>query len=165
MAGVEKYNYNAALELLVNSYKSGSKVTYENMQLALGLEKPIEDKSATSTNNSALGQLRKRLRKEHNLLFRSACNGTHCGPEYQYYIVSEIKDSSIIKKEDRSIKKPDTKESNYEALSRDNQKLYAEVQQLKLKVQVLEAEKITYAGREAEYKAIISSLMTLANIT
>lgn len=163
MAGVEKYNYNAALELLVNSHKNGHKITYKEMQETLGLEKPIEDKSAASTNNSILYELRNRLRTEHGLVFKSAANGTHSGPDYYYYIISEVKGSNVTKK-DASVKKADTKEQNYEALSKDNQKLYAEVQQLKLEVQRLEAENIIYAGREDEYKTIIASLMTLAHI-
>lgn len=164
MAGVEKYNYSAALQLLVDSYKNGHKITYKEMQEVLGLEKPIEDRSAASTNNSILYELRNRLRKEHNLVFKSAANGTHSGPDYYYYVISEVKGSNVVKKDAKPEKKPTSKDSNYEALSKDNQKLYAEVQQLKLEVQRLEAENIIYAGREDEYKNIISSLMTLAHI-
>lgn len=165
MAGVEKYNYGAALELLVDSYKQGKKITYHEMQTVLGLEKPIEDRSAASTNNSILYELRNRLRKEHNLVFKSAANGTHSGPDYYYYIISEVKGSNITKKDTKSIKKSDAKEQNYEALSRDNQKLYAEVQRLELENRRL-LEMVSEVGsKEDDYKNIIQSLMNLAGIS
>ena len=165
MAGVEKYNYGAALELLVDSYKQGKKITYHEMQTVLGLEKPIEDRSAASTNNSILYELRNRLRKEHNLVFKSAANGTHSGPDYYYYIISEVKGNNITKKDTKSIKKSDAKEQNYEALSRDNQKLYVEVQRLELENRRL-LEMVSEVGsKEDDYKNIIQSLMNLAGIS
>lgn len=164
MAGVEKYDYNAALDLLVKSHKEGLKITYHEMQTILGLEKPIEDKSAASTNNSILYELRKRLREEYGLVFKSAANGTHSGPDYHYYIISEVKGSNVLKKDAKPAKKTESKDANYEALSKDNQKLYAEVQQLKLKVDELETEKIMFEAREENYKNIIGSLMALADI-
>lgn len=165
MAGVEKYNYGAALELLVDSYKQGKKITYHEMQTVLGLEKPIEDRSAASTNNSILYELRNRLRKEHNLVFKSAANGTHSGPDYYYYIISEVKGSNVTKKDTKSTKKTDAKEQNYEALSRDNQKLYAEVQRLELENRRL-LEMVSEVGsKEDDYKNIIQSLMNLAGIS
>lgn len=165
MAGVEKYNYSAALELLINAHKNGTRVTYHDMQITLGLEKPIEDRSATSINNSVLCQLRSRLKKEYNLVFKSAANGTHSGPDYYYYIISEVKDSNITKKDTKSIKKSDAKEQNYEALSRDNQKLYAEVQRLELENRRL-LEMVSEVGsKEDDYKNIIQSLMNLAGIS
>lgn len=165
MAGVEKYNYSAALELLINAHKNGTRVTYHDMQITLGLEKPIEDRSATSINNSVLCQLRSRLKKEYNLVFKSAANGTHSGPDYYYYIISEVKGSNITKKDTKSIKKSDAKEQNYEALSRDNQKLYAEVQRLELENRRL-LEMVSEVGsKEDDYKNIIQSLMNLAGIS
>lgn len=164
MAGVEKYNYSAALELLINAHKNGTRVTYHDMQITLGLEKPIEDRSATSINNSVLCQLRSRLKKEYNLVFKSAANGTHSGPDYYYYIISEVKDSNITKKDVKISKKVDVKEQNYEALSKDNQKLYAENQELKLCNEKLLDEVTAYTIREKEYKTIIGSLMILVNI-
>lgn len=165
MAGVEKYNYSAALELLINAHKNGTRVTYHDMQITLGLEKPIEDRSATSINNSVLCQLRSRLKKEYNLVFKSAANGTHSGPDYYYYIISEVKGSNITKKDTKSIKKSDAKEQNYEALSRDNQKLYAEVQRLELENRRL-LEMVSKVGsKEDDYKNIIQSLMNLAGIS
>lgn len=165
MAGVEKYNYSAALELLINAHKNGAKVTYQEMQTTLGLERPIEDRSAASTNNSILYELRNRLRSEYGLVFKSAANGTHSGPDYYYYIISEVKGSNITKKDSKSIKKSDVKEQNYEALSRDNQKLYAEVQRLELENRRL-LEMVSEVGsKEEDYKNIIQSLMNLAGIS
>lgn len=165
MAGVEKYNYSAALELLINAHKNGAKVTYQEMQTTLGLERPIEDRSAASTNNSILYELRNRLRSEYGLVFKSAANGTHSGPDYYYYIISEVKGSNITKKDTKSIKKSDAKEQNYEALSRDNQKLYAEVQRLELENRRL-LEMVSEVGsKEDDYKNIIQSLMNLAGIS
>jgi hypothetical protein len=165
MAGVEKYNYSAALELLINAHKNGAKVTYQEMQTTLGLERPIEDRSAASTNNSILYELRNRLRSEYGLVFKSAANGTHSGPDYYYYIISEVKGSNITKKDTKSIKKSDVKEQNYEALSRDNQKLYAEVQRLELENRRL-LEMVSEVGsKEEDYKNIIQSLMNLAGIS
>lgn len=164
MAGVEKYNYSAALELLINAYKQGKRVTYHEMQTTLGLEKPIEDKSAASTNNSILYELRNRLRSEHGLVFKSAANGSHSGPDYYYYIISEVKGSSITKKDTKPAKKTDAKDSNYEALSRDNQKLYADNQRLKIEMQDMQDKMNILLYREEEYKNIINSLMTLAGI-
>lgn len=165
MAGVEKYNYGAALELLVDSYKQGKKITYHEMQTVLGLEKPIEDRSAASTNNSILYELRNRLRKEHNLVFKSAANGTHSGPDYYYYIISEVKGSNVTKKDTKSTKKTDAKEQNYEALSRDNQKLYEETERLRLENRKLLDMVAEAASKEEEYKNVINSLMILAGIS
>lgn len=165
MAGVEKYNYGAALELLVDSYKQGKKITYHEMQTVLGLEKPIEDRSAASTNNSILYELRNRLRKEHNLVFKSAANGTHSGPDYYYYIISEMKGSNVTKKDTKSTKKTDAKEQNYEALSRDNQKLYEETERLRLENRKLLDMVAEAASKEEEYKNVINSLMILAGIS
>lgn len=165
MAGVEKYNYGAALELLVDSYKQGKKITYHEMQTVLGLEKPIEDRSAASTNNSILYELRNRLRKEHNLVFKSAANGTHSGPDYYYYIISEVKGSNVTKKDTKSTKKTDAKEQNYEALSRDNQKLYEETERLRLENRKLLDMVAETASKEEEYKNVINSLMILAGIS
>lgn len=165
MAGVEKYNYGAALELLVDSYKQGKKITYHEMQTVLGLEKPIEDRSAASTNNSILYELRNRLRKEHNLVFKSAANGTHSGPDYYYYIISEVKGSNVTKKDTKSTKKTDAKEQNYEALSRDNQKLYEETERLRLENRKLLDMVAEAASKEEEYKNVINSLMILSGIS
>lgn len=165
MAGVEKYNYGAALELLIDSYKQGKKITYHEMQTVLGLEKPIEDRSAASTNNSILYELRNRLRKEHNLVFKSAANGTHSGPDYYYYIISEVKGSNVTKKDTKSTKKTDAKEQNYEALSRDNQKLYEETERLRLENRKLLDMVAEAASKEEEYKNVINSLMILAGIS
>jgi hypothetical protein len=135
------------------------------MQTTLGLERPIEDRSAASTNNSILYELRNRLRSEYGLVFKSAANGTHSGPDYYYYIISEVKGSNITKKDTKSIKKSDVKEQNYEALSRDNQKLYAEVQRLELENRRL-LEMVSEVGsKEEDYKNIIQSLMNLAGIS
>lgn len=170
MAGVEKYNYSAALELLINAHKNGAKVTYQEMQTTLGLERPIEDRSAASTNNSILYELRNRLRSEYGLVFKSAANGTHSGPDYYYYIISEVKGSNITKKDSKTAKKNiDTKEaadiSRLQALQRNNEKLYAENQELMLQNRKLLDMVSESASKEDDYKNIIQSLMNLAGIS
>lgn len=164
MAGTEKYNYSDALKLLIDSYNNGHKVTYKELQTVLGLERPIEDRAAASTNNSILYELRNRLRQEHGLVFKSASNGTHSGPDYYYYNISEVKGSNVTKKDKMTKKVEQPKEANYEALSRDNQKLYAEVQRLELENRRL-LEMVSEVGsKEEDYKNIIQSLMNLAGI-
>ena len=83
----DKYNYFEALELLKNAYESGAKVTYKDMEDVLGLEHPIDDKKYASTNNSALYELRNRLKNQYGLTFKSAASSWHSGPDYHYYII------------------------------------------------------------------------------
>ena len=165
----EKYNYKDTLELLVNAHKQGKTVTYQEMKAVLGLEKPIEDKSAASTNNSILYEVRNRLRKEYGLVFKSAAYGNHIGSDYHYYTISEVKDSDITKKDVNSAKKVDAKEVaetvRLQALQKDNEKLYAEVQRLKFENQELREAMDTLICKEEEYKSIINSLMSLAGIS
>lgn len=158
-----KYNYDAALELLVNAHKQNKVVTYQEMQAVLGLEKPIEDQSAASTNNSTLYEVRKRLKNEYGLVFKSAAKGSG-KPELQHYTISEVKNTGITKKEVKPVKKTDTKDSNYEALSKDNQKLYAETERLKLENQRLVDEISNLKIIKNELSNIVNSLMVIANI-
>ena len=161
----DKYNYSEALELLKNAYESGVKVTYKDIETVLGLEHPIDDKKYTSINNSALYELRNRLKNQHRLTFKSAANGKHSGPEYHYYIISKVKSGNFQKKETVSKEKiSQAKSDEYDALSKNNQKLYAEVQRLELENRRL-LEMVSETGsKEEDYKNIIQSLMNLAGI-
>ena len=161
----DKYNYFEALELLKNAYESGAKVTYKDMEDVLGLEHPIDDKKYASTNNSALYELRNRLKNQYGLTFKSAANGKHSGPEYHYYIISKVKSGNFQKKETVAKEKiSHAKSDEYEALSRNNQKLYAEVQRLELENKRLLEMASETASKEEDYKNIIQSLMNLARI-
>ena len=161
----DKYNYFEALELLKNAYESGAKVTYKDMEDVLGLEHPIDDKKYASTNNSALYELRNRLKNQYGLTFKSAANGNHSGPEYHYYIISKVKSGNFQKKETVAKEKTvHSKSDEYEALSRNNQKLYAEVQRLELENKRLLEMVSESNSKEEDYKNIIQSLMNLAGI-
>lgn len=161
----DKYNYSEALELLKNAHESGVKVTYKDMETVLGLEHSIDDKKYTSINNSALYELRKRLKNQHGLTFKSAANGKHSGPEYHYYIISKVKSGNFQKKETVSKEKiSQAKSDEYEALSKNNQKLYAEVQRLELQNRRLLEMVSETNSKEEDYKNIIQSLMNLAGI-
>lgn len=162
----DKYNYSEALELLKNAHESGVKVTYKDMEDVLGLEHHIDDKKYVSTNNSALYELRKRLKNQHGLTFKSAANGKHSGPEYHYYIISKVKSGNFQKKETVAKEKiSKVKSDEYEALSRNNQKLYAEVQRLELENRRLLDMVSESNSKEEDYKNIIQSLMNLAGIS
>ena len=162
----DKYNYSEALELLKNAYESGIKVTYKEMEDVLGLEHPIDDKKYASTNNSALYELRNRLKNQYGLTFKSAANGKHSGPEYHYYIISKIKNGNFQKKETVAKEKiSQAKSDEYEALSRNNQKLYAEVQRLELENKRLLEMVSKSNSKEEDYKNIIQSLMNIAGIS
>lgn len=162
----DKYNYSEALELLKNAHESGVKVTYKDMEDILGLEHPIDDKKYVSTNNSALYELRKRLKNQHGLTFKSAANGKHSGPDYHYYIISKVKSGNFQKKETVAKEKiSQVKSDEYEALSRNNQKLYAEVQRLELENRRLLDMVSESNSKEEDYKNIIQSLMNLAGIS
>lgn len=161
----DKYNYSEALELLKNAHESGVKVTYKDMEEVLGLEYPIDDKKHTSINNSALYELRNRLKNQYGLTFKSAANGKHSGPEYHYYVTSKIKNGNFQKKESVSKEKTThSKSDEYEALSRNNQKLYAEVQRLEFENRRLLDMVSESNSKEEDYKNIIQSLMNLAGI-
>lgn len=162
----DKYNYSEALELLKNAHESGVKVTYKDMEDILGLEHPIDDKKYVSTNNSALYELRKRLKNQHGLTFKSAANGKHSGPDYHYYIISKVKSGNFQKKEIVTKEKiSQVKSDEYDALSKNNQKLYAEVQRVELENRRLLDMVSEAASKEEDYKNIIQSLMNLAGIS
>lgn len=161
----DKYNYATALELLRDAYNANVKVTYTDLETILGLEHPIDDKKHASINNSALYELRKRLKNQHGLTFKSAANGKHSGPEYHYYIISKVKSGNFQKKETVSKEKiSQAKSDEYDALSKNNQKLYAEVQRLELENRRLLDMVSEAASKEEEYKNIIHSLMIITGI-
>ena len=159
-----KYNYDKAMKLFVDSYISGHKPTYKEVEEALGLSSPIEDKT-TSKNVCALYELRSRLRKKYDLEFKSAAGGKYSGPEYQYYNITEVSESkSSMQQKDSSKKKVKVAGPNLDALSRDNQKLYQEVEELRLQNRRL-LDMVSEANSNIEgYKTIIKSLMVLAGI-
>lgn len=142
-----KYNYDAAIELILKAAESDGKVTYEELEKAYGLEKPIADKSASSTNMSALYELRQVLKAKHGLTFKSASDASHYGPEYHYYIVSKVKDTTITKKKSEKKEKPsvaektqisyeelkfnyDSLKKSYDALEKEDVEIYQEKERL-----------------------------------
>jgi hypothetical protein len=159
------YNYDNAIKLFVEAHACGENVTYRQLETVLGLEYNIGDKEHISLVNNAIGRLREKLKATHGLVFASACKGKGKAnqAEFQYYIISEVKDAPT-KKEIKPEKRTETKDANYEALSRDNQKLYAENQSLKLENEELREKFTIMLDREEEYKNIISSLVALAGI-
>ena len=162
----DKYNYATALELLKDAYNANVKVTYTDLENALGLEHPIDNKKYVSTNNSALYELRKRLKNQYGLTFKSAANSKNSGPEYHYYIISKVKSGNFQKKEIVIKEKiSQVKSDEYDALSKNNQKLYAEVQRLELENRRLLDMVSEAASKEEDYKNIIQSLMNLAGIS
>ena len=164
---MDKYKYNDALKLLKNAHESNIKVTYKDIEDVLGLEYPIDDKKHASTNNSALYELRKRLKNQYGLTFKSAASGWHSGPEYNYYIISKVKDGNFKKKNNEEtvkIVQEKIKNNQYDALSKNNQKLYTEVQRLELENRRLLDMVSESNSKEEDYKNIIQSLMNLAGI-
>ena len=164
---MDKYKYNDALKLLKNAHESNIKVTYKDIEDVLGLEYPIDGKKHVSTNNSALYELRKRLKNQYGLTFKSAASSWHSGPDYHYYIISKVKDGNFKKKNNEEavkIVQEKIKNNQYEALSKNNQKLYAENQKLKLEYQEMQEKMKALVCREEEYKNIINSLMVITNI-
>lgn len=156
------YNYDAAIELFCNAYASeDKKVTYQELQETLGLEYSIGDKEHLSLTSNAVSRLKSKLKEEHGLTFASACKGKANSPELQYYTVSKVKAGPIQKKE----KPVDSgSEKSLDALSRDNQKLYAEVERLTLENHRLSDRVLKANSDIEEYKIIIKSLMTLAGM-
>ena len=164
---MDKYKYNDALKLLKNAHESNIKVTYTDIEDVLGLEYPIDDKKHVSTNNSALYELRKRIKNQYGLTFKSAASSWHSGPDYHYYIISKVKDGNFKKKNNEEavkIVQEKIKNNQYEALSKNNQKLYAEVQRLELENRRLLDMVSESNSKEENYKNIIQSLMNLAGI-
>lgn len=160
-----KYNYDAAIELILKAAESDGKVTYEELEKAYGLEKPIADKSASSTNMSALYELRQVLKAKHGLTFKSASDASHYGPEYHYYIVSKIKDTTITKK--KTEKKENASNSNViqeltkscDALSRNNMELYKEKEALKLELDKAKCAMLELENKANKYKDTVNSLL------
>lgn len=161
-----KYNERAALDLIADAYKSGRNITYKEMEDALGLEYPLDDKAHTSMNNNTIYRLREKCKKEHGLVFHSASKGKN-DPTLQYYTVTKVKDTETHKKPKKvepvkTVAQPDR--SALEALSKDNQKLYQEVEELRLQNRRL-LDMVSEANSNIEeYKTIIKSLMILAGM-
>jgi len=149
-----EYNYDAAIKVILDAFTVGTNVTYEQLEVAMGLKSPIT--SATPANNCALSKLKRRLKEEHGLVMKSA---NVKGGENNYYVISKVKDNVISKKESNS-----DKDSNYEALSKNNQKLYMELENAKAANAALQEKYIALQEKELEYITIIQSLMALAGI-
>ena len=160
-----KYNYDAAIELILNASKTDGKVTYKDLEKAYGLERPIADKDATSTNMSALYELRQVLKSKHGLTFKSAATAGKSGPEYQYYIISKVKDAVITKK--KTEKKENASNSNViqeltkscDALSKNNMELYKEKEALKLELDKAKCAMLELENRANKYKDTVNSLL------
>ena len=175
----DKYNYDTALELLKDAYNANVKVTYKDLENALGLEYPIEDYEHKSTNYSVITRLRNILKEKYGLTLKSAASGRHVGPEYQHYTVSKVKSSKHTKKKTvakKNIKShertaPSDKDTellnlldSFEVLSKNNQKLYNELEDEKAANAVLKNECIKLQQKEHEYRNIIESLYKLSDI-
>lgn len=156
------YNYDAAMKLFCDAYaREDKKVTYQELQETLGLEYPIGDKEHLSLTSNAVSRLKDKLKKEHGLTFASACKGKANSPELQYYTVSQVKGGPIQKKTRTA---NSDSEKTLDALSRDNQKLYEEVENLRLQNRNL-LDIVSEANSNIEeYKTIIKSLMNLAGM-
>ena len=181
----DKYNYDTALELLKDAYNANVKVTYKDLENALGLEYPIEDYEHKSINYSVITRLRNILKEKYGLTLKSAASGRHIGPEYQHYTVSKVKSSKHTKKKSvtnkKSVANKNTKShectsssdkdtellnllDSFEVLSKNNQKLYNELEDEKAANAVLKNECIKLQQKEHEYRNIIESLYKLSDI-
>lgn len=165
-----RYNYNAALQLIQKAFAANKHITYKEMEEALGLEFHIGDKE-TRTAECCIYRLRKLSREKYGLTFKSAAKTHDNNPEYYYYIVSKLKDG-FTKKETGTntttaetkitpAPKTEIKTEAYEALSKNNQKLYAELEQLKDMYGCLETNYMELCKREQEYLKVIESLYKL----
>lgn len=161
--GRQKYDYDNAVELMKTAYNENKTVTYERLQEVLGLENPIEDKSAKSATAGALHTLRERLRSIYGLTFKSAVTGKNFGPEFFYYTVTKLKDGNVSKKDSAKLKKNEPKKDEaFEALQRNNQQLYTALEQAKAANAALQNHCVKLQEREQEYKKIIDSLYKLS---
>lgn len=171
-----KYDYKSAIQLIRECYARKEDCTYVQIEKALGLNEHIGDK--TGAVKGAIFELKKRLELEHGLTINNAAIGKNSGnPVYYYFSISEVK-----KKVSVSLKKTDgsgTDNAIYQqtdaelvnALSKDNQKLYKELEDAKLEVQTLK-EKVedlhskytAMSVKENEYKKIIASLNVLLTL-
>lgn len=156
-----EYNYNAAIQVILDAFTVGINVAYEQLEVAMGLKTPIT--SATPANNCALAKLKKRLKEEHGLTIKSANTK---GGVNNYYIISKVKDEVIKKKES---KVEDSEYTvllkNYEALSKNNEKLYEELEELKAANAALEMKYRQMREDEQKFVTIIKSLMSLARLS
>ena len=163
-----KYNYDTALDLLCKRYDTNESVTYEELENALGLN---NGSIASNTDKGTVYELRKRLKHYHGLTFHTAASGRNTGPEYHYYVLSKVKDTVIQKKKtNKDISDNNIKDMNksLNALSKNNQELYQQLEASKLEYERLKeafnnaCERCSmYAQKEKEYKNIIDSLQKL----
>lgn len=152
----QKYNYDAALELLEKAYNLGETVPYEQLQLTLGLERPIGDREAGSTNNSILYELRNRLKEKTGLTFKSNAGGANSTEDKQFYTISKA-DAKTIKTAKKSKPADDDREMAMSALQKSNQKLFLELEEMKEKYGVLEQRCRELQCREQNLKTLIKS--------
>ena len=152
----QKYNYDAALELLEKAYGIGETVPYEQLQLALGLERPIGDKEAASTNNSILYELRNKLKEKTGLTFKSNAGGANSTEEKQFYTISKA-DAKTTKVAKKSKPVDNDKETAMSALQKSNQKLFLELEEMKEKYATMEQRCRELQCREQNLKTLIKS--------
>lgn len=152
----QKYNYDAALELLEKAHALGETVPYEQMQLTLGLERPISDKDAASTNNSILYELRNRLKEKSGLTFKSNAGGANSTPDKQFYTISKVgeKSSKVAKK---TKEEHDDRDVAMSSLQKSNQKLFLELEEMKEKYAAMEQRCRELQCREQNLKTLIKS--------
>lgn len=171
-----KYDYKSAIQLIRECYDRKEDCTYVQIEKALGLNEHIDDK--TGAVKGAIFELKKRLELEHGLTINNAAIGKNSGnPVYYYFSISEVKKkvSVSLKKTDGSgtnnaiYQQTDTELVN--ALSKDNQKLYKELEDAKAEILKLSTElrdsdtRINcLLSREVEYKKVIASLQNLLSL-
>ena len=156
-----KYNYEAAVELIANMYPDNTKVSYTKLEEALGLEEPLG--TISSANASAISILRSRLKTEYKLDIRS--NRTKKRDEEGVYVIFELKNTlSQLKasNSEQKVTKEWSKNEYFDALSKNNQKLYAESEKLKLETERLKTENEKLRKKEEEYRKIINSFYMLS---
>lgn len=164
--------YNDAIKLLRKCHKENRNVTYTELENVLELESGSIANS-TNTAKEAIRELRNRLKTEHGLTFHTASSGRNSGPQYQHYVLSTVKTTKIEKKENKdkvekvsenSIENIGNLETYVAALRKNNEKLYQELEEVKLQNKRLIEMASEASSKEEEYKKIIHSLMNIAGI-
>ena len=149
-----KFNYDKGFEFLKEIADTTGTTTREDIMIAMFGS--IVDKENAQPFSAALNHLKvKRLRKHGIDLIR--------GKDETYtvkYLCQDLNNLNNIENEYEQ-KTVLVKSPILEALEKDNQKLYLEKEQLKLKCQELENQYTVLLTKEKEYKNIIESLHKL----
>ncbi len=154
-----KFNYEKGFEFLKEIADTTGTTTREDIMIAMFGS--VVDKNNAQPFSAALNNLKtKRLRKYGIDLIREK-NGTYTVK----YISQDSNESEDVQQNTyKPVKTGVVKNSVLEALEKDNQKLYLEREQLKLKYQELENQYTLSLSKEKEYKNIIESLYKLLSI-